>query len=84
MGVGFMQLRNTSRIDGNLLQSGMVNDTRKLAPSTVTDLNVAHTCLKYTHSNSVGSSYRGQMLGIGAGQQSRVDCVKLSATKTLV
>lgn len=84
MGVGFMQLRNTSRIDGTLLQSGVINDTRKLVPSTVTDLNVAHTCLKYTHSNSVGSSYRGQMLGIGAGQQSRVDCVKLSTVKTLV
>ena len=37
--------------------------------------------LKYTQSNSVGYSLGGQMIGIGAGQQSRVDCTKLAGAK---
>jgi len=38
--------------------------------------------MKFTQSNSVGYAKDGQMLGIGAGQQSRVDCVKLAGRKT--
>jgi phosphoribosylaminoimidazolecarboxamide formyltransferase/IMP cyclohydrolase len=38
--------------------------------------------LKYTQSNSVGYAYQGQMIGIGAGQQSRVDCTKLAGAKS--
>ena len=45
------------------------------------DLVVASICAKYTQSNSVGYAKRGQMVGVGAGQQSRVDCVKLAARK---
>jgi phosphoribosylaminoimidazolecarboxamide formyltransferase/IMP cyclohydrolase len=37
--------------------------------------------LKYTQSNSVGYALDGQMIGIGAGQQSRVDCTKLAGGK---
>jgi phosphoribosylaminoimidazolecarboxamide formyltransferase/IMP cyclohydrolase len=37
--------------------------------------------LKYTQSNSVGYALDGQMIGIGAGQQSRVDCTKLAGQK---
>lgn len=45
------------------------------------DLVVASITAKYTQSNSVGYATRGQMVGVGAGQQSRVDCVKLAARK---
>ncbi len=48
------------------------------------DLVVASIAIKYTQSNSVGYAKNGQMLGIGAGQQSRVDCVKLAARKVEV
>lgn len=37
--------------------------------------------LKYTQSNSVCMVYQDQVIGIGAGQQSRVDCVKLAGEK---
>merc|ERR1719401_2534915 len=37
--------------------------------------------IKYTQSNSVGYSKDGMMIGVGAGQQSRVDCVKLAGRK---
>merc|ERR1719296_720685 len=42
---------------------------------------LATICVKYTQSNSVGFAKNGMMVGVGAGQQSRVDCVKLAARK---
>lgn len=45
------------------------------------DLLLGLITLKYTQSNSVGYSLDGQMIGIGAGQQSRVDCTKLAGAK---
>jgi phosphoribosylaminoimidazolecarboxamide formyltransferase/IMP cyclohydrolase len=45
------------------------------------DLVLGYTALKYTQSNSVGFAVGGQMIGIGAGQQSRVDCTKLAGSK---
>lgn len=43
---------------------------------------IANTTLKYTQSNSVSSAAGGQVLGVGAGQQSRIDCVNLVKRKT--
>jgi phosphoribosylaminoimidazolecarboxamide formyltransferase/IMP cyclohydrolase len=45
------------------------------------DLILGLITLKYTQSNSVGYVKDGQMIGIGAGQQSRVDCTKLAGRK---
>ncbi|MCP5058235.1 MAG: phosphoribosylaminoimidazolecarboxamide formyltransferase [bacterium] len=45
------------------------------------DLLLGLVALKYTQSNSVGYALDGQMIGIGAGQQSRVDCTKLAGSK---
>jgi phosphoribosylaminoimidazolecarboxamide formyltransferase/IMP cyclohydrolase len=45
------------------------------------DLVLGLVALKYTQSNSVGYAIDGQMIGIGAGQQSRVDCTKLAGAK---
>ena len=45
------------------------------------DLLLGLITLKYTQSNSVGYAVGGQMIGIGAGQQSRVDCTKLAGAK---
>jgi phosphoribosylaminoimidazolecarboxamide formyltransferase/IMP cyclohydrolase len=45
------------------------------------DLLLGLITLKYTQSNSVGYALDGQMIGIGAGQQSRVDCTKLAGSK---
>lgn len=48
------------------------------------DLVLASITIKYTQSNSVGYAKNGQMIGVGAGQQSRVDCVKLAGRKVSV
>jgi AICAR transformylase/IMP cyclohydrolase PurH len=45
------------------------------------DLVLGYTTLKFTQSNSVGFAIGGQMIGVGAGQQSRVDCTKLAGSK---
>jgi len=45
------------------------------------DLLLGLVAIKYTQSNSVGYALGGQMIGIGAGQQSRVDCTKLAGSK---
>ena len=47
----------------------------------VRDLIISSITLKYTQSNSVGYALDGQMIGIGAGQQSRLDCTKLAGRK---
>ena len=46
------------------------------------DLIVATVALKYTQSNSVCLAYNGQVTGVGAGQQSRVHCTRLAASKS--
>jgi phosphoribosylaminoimidazolecarboxamide formyltransferase/IMP cyclohydrolase len=45
------------------------------------DLLLGLVTIKYIQSNSVGYVLDGQMIGIGAGQQSRVDCTKLAGAK---
>lgn len=56
----------------------------ELTPEAKRDLVLGLITLKYTQSNSVGYALDGQMIGIGAGQQSRVDCTKLAGSKVHV
>lgn len=52
-----------------------------LPPAAARDCILASITIKYTQSNSVGYARNGQVVGVGAGQQSRVDCVKLAGNK---
>ena len=45
------------------------------------DMIVALLALKYTQSNSVCFAFDGQVIGMGAGQQSRIHCTRLAAAK---
>ena len=77
-GVTLTQERNDRRLgleDLDDVVCGGLNETAKR------DLLLALVTLKYTQSNSVGYALDGQMIGIGAGQQSRVDCTKLAGAK---
>ncbi|MGD8728661.1 MAG: phosphoribosylaminoimidazolecarboxamide formyltransferase [Gemmatimonadota bacterium] len=47
----------------------------------VESLVVATTALKYTQSNSVCVAWQGQVIGMGAGQQSRIHCTRLACAK---
>ena len=62
----------------NLITKGGFEE---LTEATIRDMIVASICVKYTQSNSVGFAKDGMMVGVGAGQQSRVDCVKLAGRK---
>ena len=54
---------------------------KNLPESAKRDLMIALIALKYTQSNSVAYAKDGQCIGIGAGQQSRVHCVRLAGNK---
>jgi phosphoribosylaminoimidazolecarboxamide formyltransferase/IMP cyclohydrolase len=59
----------------------VVTKNTDLTDSAKKDLVLASIAIKYTQSNSVGYAINGMMIGVGAGQQSRVDCVKLAGRK---
>lgn len=79
-GVSFEQGHNFYKIDRELL-GNVVTDKKELPEEAVRDLIVALITLKYTQSNSVCFAHRGQAIGVGAGQQSRVHCTRLAGGK---
>jgi phosphoribosylaminoimidazolecarboxamide formyltransferase/IMP cyclohydrolase len=79
-GAGFMQKRNDALFDKSNLAK-VVTKLKDLPQDAVNDLVLASISIKFTQSNSVGYSKGGMMIGVGAGQQSRVDCVKLAGRK---
>ena len=80
-GVGFSQLRNTIKINENTLLTKVVTKNNDFSAEARRDLVLASITLKYTQSNSVAYALNGQIIGIGAGQQSRLDCTKLAGRK---
>jgi len=81
-GLGFSQRRNDALITPAHLEK--IKCGSSLSTDAIRDLVLATICIKYTQSNSVGYAKNGQMIGVGAGQQSRVDCVKLAGRKVSV
>jgi phosphoribosylaminoimidazolecarboxamide formyltransferase/IMP cyclohydrolase len=79
-GVSLEQRRNDAKIDGSLF-SNAVSQARDVPVSSLTDLIVATVALKYTQSNSVCYALRGGVIGLGAGQQSRIHCTRLAGDK---
>ncbi len=80
-GVTFSQKRNDAVVTPAMLSANMCGGGKPLSDDTKRDLVLASIAIKYTQSNSVGYAKNGQMIGVGAGQQSRVDCVKLAGRK---
>ncbi|MBP7561568.1 MAG: phosphoribosylaminoimidazolecarboxamide formyltransferase [Armatimonadetes bacterium] len=79
-GVTLEQPRNTARIDAALF-SNRIGKHTDLPDAALRDLIVATVALKYTQSNSVCFAASGQVIGLGAGQQSRIHCTRLAASK---
>ena len=59
----------------------VVTKNKKLPEAAVRDLLVAQAALKYVQSNSICLAVDGQVIGAGAGQQSRIHCTRLAASK---
>lgn len=79
-GFTLYQERNSARVDPAAL--GTPVSVKKDLPADVAEtLAVATIALKYTQSNSICLAYDGQVIGMGAGQQSRVHCTRLACGK---
>jgi phosphoribosylaminoimidazolecarboxamide formyltransferase/IMP cyclohydrolase len=79
-GIRFEQRRHDRLVTGSDF-SNVVTARKDLPESAVRDLTIAWITLKYTQSNSVCFVLDGQAIGIGAGQQSRIHCVRLAGQK---
>jgi len=79
-GLTLEQPRNDASITRSLL-ANVVSQSKSLPESAVRDLLVATIALKYTQSNSVCYALDGQVIGLGAGQQSRIHCTRLAGDK---
>ena len=79
-GIYFEQGRNNVHIDETLLTNFVTKNT-ELTEQAKLDLLIAMITLKYTQSNSVVYAKNGQVIGVGAGQQSRIHCTRLAGSK---
>ncbi len=79
-GITFEQGRNNFKIDKSLL-TNIVTKNKDLPEDKAIDMIIALITLKYTQSNSVCFTEDGQAIGVGAGQQSRIHCTRLAASK---
>lgn len=77
-GMRLVQDRNNTPVTAAHLANVVCGE---LTDAARRDLILGLITIKYTQSNSVGYALDGQMIGIGAGQQSRVDCTKLAGSK---
>ena len=76
-------LRLTQQRDDVALSTALLDDVvcGALPATAAEDLLLGLAVLRYTQSNSVCYLRGGATLGIGAGQQSRVDCTRLAGAK---
>ena len=79
-GITFEQGHNDLVINNDIL-SDIVTENKDLPDEAKRDLVISLITLKYTQSNSVCYAYDGQAIGVGAGQQSRVHCVRIAGNK---
>lgn len=79
-GMHLEQHRNSAKIERSLLDK-VVSTKKEISQADQDTLLVTTVALKYTQSNSVAVGYDGQVIGVGAGQQSRVHCTRLACDK---
>ena len=81
-GIVLSQETNSIIMDNSVFKKDkIVTNNKNLDEDIIDDMILANMTLKYTPSNSITFAYNGQVIGIGAGQQNRVDCVKIAGNK---
>jgi len=82
-GVNLTQNRNDATISPHSSFNSIIvpKESPPLPDSALRDLTVATIALKFTQSNSVCYALNGQVIGLGAGQQSRIHCTRLAGDK---
>ncbi|PVU99178.1 hypothetical protein BB559_000945 [Furculomyces boomerangus] len=79
-GMTLEQRRNDIKIEPSMF-TNIVSKNKDLSSDAVRDMIVACIALKYTQSNSVCYAKNGMVIGLGAGQQSRIHCTRLAGDK---
>ncbi|MCX7711419.1 MAG: phosphoribosylaminoimidazolecarboxamide formyltransferase [Clostridia bacterium] len=79
-GIEFVQKRNTVVPTFEDLKN-VITENKDLSLEAKRDMIVAMITLKYTQSNSVCYVFNGQVIGCGAGQQSRIHCTRMAGDK---
>ncbi len=79
-GISMQQRRNDAVINDTIF-GNIVSAKKDVPKQALLDLTVATLALKYTQSNSVCYALNGQVIGLGAGQQSRIHCTRLAGSK---
>ena len=79
-GATLQQQRNTALVTKETFRN-VVTSAKPIPDDVLETLIVATIALKYTQSNSVCVAYDGQVIGMGAGQQSRIHCTRLACDK---
>ena len=79
-GFELVQKRNNAVITRDTFKN-IKTVNRAVTESQMESLIVATIALKYTQSNSICIAYDGQVIGMGAGQQSRIHCTRLACSK---
>ncbi len=79
-GITFEQGRNEAKFDNSTFDN-IVTENKALTDEQKRDLLLCLVTLKYTQSNSVCYAEGGQIIGVGAGQQSRIHCTRLAGNK---
>lgn len=77
-GIRLEQQTMSASITEGVVRSGTEAD---LPDAAVRDLMLAMVTARHTQSNTVTYARGGIVLGVGAGQQSRVDCTRLAGAK---
>lgn len=82
-GLSLVQDYDNTVFDRNLLKN-IVTYKRGTSIQNIEDMIIASISLKYAQSNSIAFAYNGQLIGLGAGQQNRLDCIRLAGQKALL
>ena len=80
-GLTMEQRRNDAVINKDTFANIATKHSTAVPDSAMRDMIVATIAVKYTQSNSVCYAKDGQIIGIGAGQQSRIHCTRLAGDK---
>lgn len=80
-GISLQQKRNDCKISAATTFNKLVSANKNLTEEGKRDMAVATIAVKYTQSNSVCYARNGMVIGLGAGQQSRIHCTRLAGEK---
>ncbi|KAI0226592.1 bifunctional phosphoribosylaminoimidazolecarboxamide formyltransferase/IMP cyclohydrolase [Massospora cicadina] len=77
----YLQQRRNDQLITKELFSNIVTQNKTIPDSALIDMLVATITAKYVQSNSVCYAKGGMIVGLGAGQQSRIHCTRLAGEK---